>query len=47
MCWKEYLTGKIKGEGESASIQCMENGCNRVVREEVVDAVVDPPVSAR
>lgn len=47
MCWKEYITGKVKGEGESASIQCMENGCNRVVREEVVDAVVEPAVSAR
>lgn len=46
-CWKEYLAGKVTGEGESAKIQCMESGCNRIVREEVVDEFVDPPVSKK
>nr|XP_019010293.1 ariadne-1 [Kwoniella pini CBS 10737]OCF49074.1 ariadne-1 [Kwoniella pini CBS 10737] len=40
-CWKEYLVVKIKGEGESAKIQCMESGCGRVVREEVIDDLAD------
>jgi ariadne-1 len=44
-CWGEYLGGKIKGEGESARIQCMENGCSRIVREEVVDGLVTGDVS--
>lgn len=46
-CWNEYLTGKIKSEGESARIQCMEGGCNRVVRTEAVKALVAPEVYNR
>jgi ariadne-1 len=46
-CWKEYITGKVKGEGESARVQCMESGCNRIVREEAVDELVDKDVSVR
>jgi len=46
-CWKEYITGKVKGEGESVRIQCMESGCNRVVREEAVEELVAPEVTAR
>jgi ariadne-1 len=43
----EYLNGKVKGEGESGRVQCMESGCGRVVREEVVDSLVTPEVSKR
>jgi ariadne-1 len=46
-CWKEYLTGKIKTEGESARVQCMESGCNRVVLQEAVEELVEPDVSQR
>ncbi|KAL1412722.1 hypothetical protein Q8F55_000469 [Vanrija albida] len=46
-CWDEYISGKIKGEGESARIQCMESGCHRVVREEAVDELVPAGVSTR
>lgn len=46
-CWKEYLTGKVKGEAESARIQCMEGECNRVVRSEAVKELVEPAVYTR
>ena len=46
-CWTEYLSGKIKGEGESAGIQCMENGCKRIVREEVVVELVSENIAKR
>ncbi|BEI86918.1 hypothetical protein CcaverHIS002_0702640 [Cutaneotrichosporon cavernicola] len=46
-CWKEYLTGKIKTEGESARVQCMESGCNRVVVQEAVEELVEPDVAVR
>ncbi|KAK8853178.1 hypothetical protein IAR55_003880 [Kwoniella newhampshirensis] len=46
-CWGEYLSGKVKGEGESAKIQCMESGCQRVVREEVIDEIVSSDISKR
>ncbi|KAK6909443.1 hypothetical protein I203_103461 [Kwoniella mangroviensis CBS 8507] len=46
-CWKEYLSGKIKGEGESAKIQCMESGCKRIVREEIIDDLVTHDISKR
>jgi ariadne-1 len=47
MCWKEYLGGKIKGDGESVRIQCMESGCERIVREEVIDVMMDKAISKR
>jgi ariadne-1 len=47
VCWKEYLRGKIKGDGESGKIQCMESGCQKVVREEVVDQLLDASMSKR
>jgi len=44
-CWTEYLVGKIKGDGESARIQCMGEGCSRIVREEIVDDIVTKEIS--
>jgi ariadne-1 len=41
------LRGKIKGDGESGKIQCMESGCQKVVREEVVDQLLDASMSKR
>lgn len=46
-CWSEYLKGKVQNEGESVRIQCMESGCDRVVREEVVDEMVTANVSKK
>ena len=46
-CWQSYLVGKIKGDGESAKIQCMERGCGRIVREEVIDETLPTDVSKR
>lgn len=46
-CWSEYLTGKIKGDGESARIQCMASGCSRIVRQETIEAIVTRDISAR
>lgn len=45
LCWTEYLSGKIKGDGESARVQCMESGCKRIVREEVVEEVLSRELS--
>lgn len=46
-CWKEYTNGKIEQEGESSKIQCMESGCDRIVKEEIIDRLVDPWVSKK
>lgn len=46
-CWREYIGSKVKTEGESARIQCMESGCNRIVRGEAVDELVDEETAAR
>lgn len=46
-CWTEYVVGKIKNEGESGRIQCMENGCSRVVRAETVDELVTSDISKK
>ena len=46
-CWVEYLNGKIKDEGESGRIQCMESGCNRIVKSTLVDQVLVADMSQR
>ncbi|OWZ63510.1 hypothetical protein AYX15_04541 [Cryptococcus neoformans] len=46
-CWGEYLTGKIKEEGESGRIQCMESGCKRVVKGEMVKELAGDKTSDR
>ncbi len=43
----EYLNRKIKGEGESARIQCMESGCKRIVREEVVEELLSDDMTKK
>ena len=39
-CWTTYLESKIRDEGESVRIACMENGCDKVVGEKIVDGLV-------
>jgi ariadne-1 len=46
-CWSEYLVGKVKGEGESAKIQCMEKGCGRIVKPDVLDSLASSEVSKK
>jgi hypothetical protein len=46
-CWGTYLEGKIKAEGESVRIQCLEDGCGRVVSEKVVEGLVGDGVRER
>ncbi|KAG5463595.1 MAG: hypothetical protein BJ554DRAFT_6189, partial [Olpidium bornovanus] len=46
-CYEHYLTQKIKEEGESRNIQCMQTGCNVVVDEKAVGSIVDAAVFAR
>ncbi|TYJ57089.1 hypothetical protein B9479_002190 [Cryptococcus floricola] len=46
-CWGEYLKGKVKDEGESGRIQCMESGCKHVINTEMVDALSSGDVSRR
>lgn len=46
-CWAEYVTGRIKDDGEAAKIQCMGEKCQRIVREEIVDELTTPDISKR
>lgn len=46
-CWSMYLEGKIKTEGESVRIQCLEDGCDRIVSERVVNSLVADDVKKR
>jgi len=40
-CWTEYLERKILDEQESGRVQCMEDGCGRVVGEKAVLTLVE------
>lgn len=42
-----YLEGKIKGDGESVKIQCLESGCDRIVSEKVVDELMPAELKER
>jgi len=46
-CWTEYLAGKVSQDGESSKIQCMESGCDRIIKGEIVDRFVSPEVSKK
>lgn len=39
-CWTTYLESKIRDEGESVRIGCMESGCGKIVGEKIVDGLV-------
>ena len=47
VCWNEYLVTKVQGEGESARIQCMATGCERIVKPNVLDEVVSSDISKK
>lgn len=46
-CYSNYLEQKIKSEGESRRIQCMEGKCNLVVDEKTVGLLVAPELFER
>lgn len=46
-CYRTYLEQKIKFEGESRRIQCMEEKCNLIVDEKTVGLVVNNDVFER
>ncbi|KAH0538523.1 hypothetical protein FGG08_004910 [Glutinoglossum americanum] len=39
-CYRQYLTQKIKDEGEAARIQCPKEGCSRIVDSKSLDLMV-------
>lgn len=46
-CYRTYLEQKIKTEGESRRIQCMEEKCKLVVDERTVGLIVSPAIMER
>jgi ariadne-1 len=46
-CYGHYLEQKIKLEGESRRIQCMEEKCNLVMDEKTVQLVIEPELFER
>jgi ariadne-1 len=46
-CYRTYLEQKIRIDGESRRIQCMEEKCNIVVDEHTVEMVVSPALVER
>ena len=46
-CYQQYLSQKIKGEGEAARIKCPGDGCNRIVDAKSLDLLVTPDLTDR
>lgn len=46
-CYTEYLTNKIKNEGESRRVQCMQESCKLIIDENTTGQLVDPSVLER
>lgn len=46
-CYKQYLSQKIKEEGEAARIRCPGDGCNRVVDSKSLDLLVASELKER
>ena len=46
-CYIQYLSSKIKDEGEAARIQCPANGCNRIVDSKTLDFLVEESLKNR
>lgn len=46
-CYKQYLCGKIKEEGEAARIKCPGDGCNRIVDSKSLDLLVTTDLKER
>lgn len=46
-CYTQYLTQKVKEEGEAARIQCPKDGCHRIVDAKTLRLLVAPDVQNR
>ena len=46
-CYRQYLTQKIKEEGESARIRCPGDGCNRIVDSRSIDLLIIDEIKSR
>ena len=46
-CYRQYLTQKIREEGEAARIQCPADGCQRVIDSRSLDLLVTPALYDR
>ena len=46
-CYTEYMQRKIKEDGESRRVQCMEEKCKLVVDERTVGLLVEPDTLER
>ena len=46
-CFSQYLTQKVKDEGEAARIECPRDGCHRIVDSKSFRLLTDPAAQAR
>lgn len=46
-CYKQYLTQKIREEGEAARIQCPSDGCPRIIDAKSLDLLIDGDLNNR
>ena len=46
-CYAQYLTQKVKEEGEAARIQCPRDGCRRIVDTKSLKLLVDDKIRER
>jgi len=46
-CYRQYLTQKIREEGEAARIQCPTEGCHRIIDARSLDILVTPDLAGR
>lgn len=46
-CYRQYLSQKIKEEGEAARIQCPTSGCNRIVDSKSLNLLVVDELKSR
>jgi len=46
-CYRQYLTQKIRQEGEAARIQCPCDGCTRIIDAKSLDLLVTPDLTER
>ncbi|KAK1775906.1 hypothetical protein QBC45DRAFT_395702 [Copromyces sp. CBS 386.78] len=46
-CYRQYLSQKIREEGEAARIQCPADGCNLIIDARSLDLLVTPELTER
>jgi ariadne-1 len=46
-CYRQYLEGKVKSEGEAARIKCPGEGCNRIVDSKSLESILSEGLKDR